>query len=125
MDYSKLNGLLSSLEIDEPKLDNNETNHIINDTINVNINVKDKEKDNEYYSDKKKINNFLCFRDIDLKKNINTVNTDRNILKPEESKKHPEINNILNNRVFDIKNNNTAPIMEFYPKFTRNENNSS
>ena len=123
MDYSKLKGLLSSLEIDEHKLDNTQTNHIINDTID--INVKEKGKDNEYYSDKKKINNFLCFRDIDLKKDINTVNTDRNILKPEESKKQPEINNILNSRIFDIKNNNTAPIMEFYPKFTRNENNST
>tara|TARA_B110000238_G_C16023313_1_gene394206 strand:+ start:483 stop:812 length:330 start_codon:yes stop_codon:yes gene_type:complete len=106
MDYSKLNGLLSSLEIE--------------DTV-VTLPVVEPVEKRNVTSEKKKINNFLCFRDIDLKKHLNQDVTNQNEIKLDKNNKK-EYNNILNNRIFDIKNNNpTVPIMDFYPKFTRNE----
>ena len=133
MDYSEINNLLSNLDIEEnskkedlspppqEKIQSQQNN--MNRYFDINTHNHKKKNEDIISNDKKKINNFLCFRDIDLRKNIKLDKTVSDDIKKDNSSIKPnEINNVLNERIFDIKNDYKAHIMDFYPKITRNNN---
>lgn len=122
MDVNELNNLLSSLTIKE------EPNQL--ETTNKNL---DK---NELQKEKTKINNFMCFRDIDFAKNTNYNESTPSDLNPnynpqiidfkeneEVNNKYSNINDQLNDRnnlFLDRKVN--IPIFENLPQSTREIN---
>ena len=96
MEYDELNSMLEGLEIKE--------------TGGGAEVGEETEKKTEVLEKKNRINNILCFRDINHQKNI------------ENNKKNTEeidINNQNNNRMFDINTYKPRPIMDFYPKSSR------
>tara|TARA_B110001450_G_scaffold250207_1_gene268545 strand:- start:1582 stop:1980 length:399 start_codon:yes stop_codon:yes gene_type:complete len=129
MDYNEINNLLSNLEVDN--VDENSTensgenmNEPIIKKLIMNENIKEKETIEDIGKNKKKMNDFLCFRDIDLKQNQSTELSNKNKIEPTQvNKEKNDFSNKLNNRTFDINFNNNykPPIMDFYPKFTRNQ----
>ena len=67
------------------------------------------------------MNKILSFRDIDITKvKVNNDKSDINLLKNNQVKPK-EINKVLNNRLFDLKNNYKAHIMDFHPEVTRHK----
>lgn len=97
MEYNEINSMLSGLEIVDKEAE------------------KDKKIEPVTLEEKTKINNILCFRDINHKKNLEVANP--SVMKHE----HIDVNKQINNRMFDLHTNNkAAPLMEFYPQSSRN-----
>tara|TARA_B100000795_G_C22741186_1_gene415433 strand:+ start:235 stop:567 length:333 start_codon:yes stop_codon:yes gene_type:complete len=106
MEYNELNLMLSGLELTEPK-----------------ISSKKVEDEAEVIKQKTEANDLLCFRDMIHRKNASLKN-DIFSEKPEVSSDMvKKINDDLKNRMFDLNNDDKPkPIMEFYPRSSRNIN---
>lgn len=95
MEYDEINSMLEGLEIKETA------------TATETATAK---KKNEVVEEKNRINNILCFRDINHQKNVESK-----IKNTEEI----DINKQINDRMFDINNYKPRPIMDFYPQSSR------
>jgi hypothetical protein len=103
MEYNDINSMLSGLEIV-----NKETE-------------KDEKIEPVTLEEKTKINNILCFRDINHKKNLEVANT--HDIKQTDTGEDRDINKQINSRMFDLhKTYKPTPLMEFYPQSSRNNN---
>ena len=101
MEYNDINSMLSGLEIVDKETE------------------KDEKIEPVTLEEKTKINNILCFRDINHKKNLEVANT-RGI-KQDDIDEQIDVNKQINRRMFDLHTNNKpAPLMEFYPQSSRN-----
>tara|TARA_B110001450_G_scaffold245028_1_gene257712 strand:- start:1382 stop:1714 length:333 start_codon:yes stop_codon:yes gene_type:complete len=94
MEYNELNSMLEGLEIKETGVETD----------------AGKENKTEVLEEKTRINNILCFRDINHQKNIESNKTNTEEI---------DINKQINNRMFDINTYKPRPIMDFYPKSSR------
>ena len=121
MDYSEINSMLSGIEINTenileqtPSVDIKEkiqTLDMIKESTK--IDLKDDKKNNDIIEDKNKTNNLLCFRDIEFKKHKDQFSDHK--LENNTKKDDINYNKKLNDRMFDLNNNNMPPIMDFYP----------
>ena len=103
MEYTDINSMLSGLEIVDKETD------------------KDEKIEPVTLEEKTKLNNILCFRDINHKKNLELANT-RN-MKQSDTDVDRDINKQINSRMFDLhKTYKPTPLMDFYPISSRNNN---
>ena len=101
MEYNDINSMLSGLEIVDKETE------------------KEEKKEPVTLEEKTKINNILCFRDINHKKNLEVANTRKMI--QDDKDVDIDINKQINSRMFDLhKTYKPAPLMDFYPKSSRN-----
>ena len=126
MDYNEINSMLSEIEIDNKedisKIEVNKSTNI-NDIVKkpIKIDFEDEKQNNNIMEDKNRTNELLCFRDIEFKKHTDQLFNN----KLENSTKQNDVdyNKKINDRMFDLNNNNNmAPIMDFYPRSSRNDN---
>ena len=113
--YESLNKLLSSLSISETKL-NYETHSPLETST--------KKLKNDLEKDKEKMNNTMCFRDLEFKhhemSSVNDINEIFNSSKKEEKKEtFRDINTELQNRNNLFASTRQLPIFENLPKLTR------
>jgi len=111
--YDSLNNLLSGLSISET-----------NSHSNSKLQTSTQKLKTELERDKEKINNTMCFRDLEFKRPemnaINDINELFNSAKKEEKKEtFRDINAELQNRNNLFTSNRQLPIFENLPKLTR------
>jgi len=117
--YDSLNNLLSNLSIYETKLNSNSNfdPHSKHETSTQKLK-------NDLERDKEKINNTMCFRDLEFKRPemnaVNDINELFNSAKKEEKKEtFRDINTELQNRNALFASNRQLHIFENLPKLTR------
>jgi hypothetical protein len=119
--YDSLNNLLSSLSIYETKSNSNSNSNADPHSKHETSTQKLK---NDLERDKEKINNTMCFRDLEFKRPemnaINDINELFNSAKKEEKKEtFRDINSELQNRNALFASNRQLHIFENLPKLTR------
>ena len=114
--YHTLNNLLSGLSISEPnlQLNSNVDSHSKHQTSTQKLK-------NDLEKDKEKINNTMCFRDLDFKcHKMNDISELLNSVKDREKKEtFRDINSELQNRNNLFASSKQLPIFENIPKLTR------
>lgn len=118
--YHTLNNLLSGLSISEPnlQLNSNVDSHSKHQTSTQKLK-------NDLEKDKEKINNTMCFRDLEFKRPemnypVNGISEILNSVKDTEKKEtFRDINSELQNRNNLFASSKQFPIFENIPKLTR------